>query len=277
LPGAVDVLAVLIPEQVGTTGADSFAGIPISLATVSSFVLVLARTSSWVMTAPIFVRQGASMARLAIAIGLAIFITPLIPTATVPNDVTTYMLTAAMQVGFGLMLGFLQGLMLTAVETAGQLADLTGGLSFGAQIDPVTGTQSSVFTRLATMGALAVLFVTDGAQQIVAGFVRSFSAIPLDKGVHLVPSGAGAIGHLLSQVVASALEIAAPLIGVVFITDVGLALLSRFVPAANINSVGLSVKALVALSAFGTFLMLLPNEISNLVSPMGNVVNSVIS
>jgi flagellar biosynthetic protein FliR len=277
LPGAVDVLAVLIPEQVGTTGADSFAGIPISLATVSSFVLVLARTSSWVMTAPIFVRQGASMARLAIAIGLAIFITPLIPTATVPNDVTTYMLTAAMQVGFGLMLGFLQGLMLTAVETAGQLADLTGGLSFGAQIDPVTGTQSSVFTRLATMGALAVLFVTDGAQQIVAGFVRSFSAIPLDKGVHLVPAGAGAIGHLLSQVVASALEIAAPLIGVVFITDVGLALLSRFVPAANINSVGLSVKALVALSAFGTFLMLLPNEISNLVSPMGNVVNSVIS
>lgn len=271
------MLAVLIPEPAGTSGAATIAGLPITTAMVSSFVLVLARTSSWVLTAPIFVRQGATMARLAIAIALAIFITPLIPMATVPNDVTTYMLTAAVQVGFGVALGFLQGLMLTAVETAGQLADLTGGLSYGAQIDPVTGAQSSVFTRLATMGALAVLFVTDGAQQIVAGFVRSFNAIPIDKAPHLVPSGAGAIGHLLSQVMASALEIAAPIMGVVFITDVGLALLSRFVPAANINSVGLSVKALVALSAFGTFLMLLPNEISNLVSPMGNVVNSVIS
>jgi flagellar biosynthesis protein FliR len=272
------VITAVIPE-VGSTGgsAATIAGLPLTMATLSSFVLVLARTSSWVLTAPLFVRQGASMARLAIAIGLALFITPLIPTANVPSDVTSYIMMGAVQVAFGVGLGFLQGLMLNAVETAGQLADLTGGLSYGAQIDPVTGAQSSVFTRLATMGALAVLFVTDGAQQIVAGFVRSFNAIPIDKAPHLVPSGAGAIGHLLSQVVASALEIAAPIMGVVFITDVGLALLSRFVPAANINSVGLSVKALVALSAFGTFLMLLPNEISNLVSPMGHVVNSVIN
>lgn len=271
------MITALIPEPSTGGGAATIAGLPLTMATISSFVLVLARTSSWVLTAPIFVKQGASMARLSIAIGLAMFITPLIPTATVPSDVTGYLMMAAVQVAFGVGLGFLQGLMLTAVETAGQLADLTGGLSYGAQIDPVTGAQSSVFTRLATMGALAVLFVTDGAQQIIAGFVRSFTAIPIDKAPHLVPSGAGAIGHLLSEVVASALEIAAPIMGVVFITDVGLALLSRFVPAANINSVGLSVKALVALSAFGTFLMLLPNEISNLVSPMGHVVNSVIN
>ena len=52
---------------------------------------------------------------------------------------------------------------------------------------------------------------------------------------------------------------------------------TRYSLPVTINAVGLSVKALVALSAFGTFLMLLPNEISNLVSPIGHVVNSVIN
>ena len=278
MTATLSLLPVLPAVPAAGAGAGSgVLGLPVSMATVSAFALVLARTSAWAMTAPIFARNTAGVARLAIAIALAGLVTPLVPTSTVPGELGAYIMSAAAQVLFGLALGFLQGLLLTAVESAGSLADLTGGLSYGAQIDPITGSQSSAFTRLATLSAMALLFATDGAAHIVEGFVRTFQAMPFNHSPHLVPSGAGQLGHLFSQMIASALEIAAPLLGVVFITDVGIALLARFVPAANINSVGLSIKALVALAAFGTVLMLLPNVIDNLISPADSVVRSVVN
>ncbi len=53
---------------------------------------------------------------------------------------------------------------------------------------------------------------------------------------------------------ASALQIAAPLLGVLFLTDVALGLATRFVPQANALSLALPVKTLVALVAAGATL-----------------------
>lgn len=250
--------------------------LPVTGAEVSAFTLVLARTSAWAMTAPIFAKNISGVARLAISIALAGFVTPLIPASSVPSALPDFLMATLMQVVFGLLLGYLQGFMLAAVETAGQLADLSSGFSYSAQLDPVSGSSSSVFTRLVTLTAMALLFVTDGASHIIEGFVRTFSAVPLDHSFHILPTGAAALGHLATQLVAAGLQIGAPLIGVAFVTDVGLALMSRFIPAANINSVGLSIKSLVALGAFGTTLMLLPGVLDNLVATAPETVGKVL-
>lgn len=240
---------------------------PVDLHTVSVFLLVLARTASWAMTAPLFGSKGlAPIGRLAVAVSLAAFLTPLQRDVTVPTELGGFIGAALAQVAVGLALGFLLAFVFSAVEMAGSLADYASGFSYGALLDPVSGSQSAAFSRLTTVAFLALLFVTDGYQSVIAGFAGSFAALPVDALPRLADSGAAALlGSALTGTMVAALEIGAPLLGVLFLTEAALAIASRFVPQANAIAVGLPVKALVALGTAGAMLAMLPPHLEGLV------------
>lgn len=233
--------------------------------TLSAFLLVLARTTAWSVSSPILAaKQLSPIARLVAGVSLAIFITPLVDASEIPSDLAPFVNALVVQVMIGIALGFLTGLLLAAVEMAGNLADYVSGFSYGAQIDPVTGSQSAAFQRFGNLTMIALLFATGGAGIIVAGFVHSFDVYGLTQAPHLTNDAASALGHLITTTMIAGLEIGAPLLGAVFLTDVGLALTARFVPQANVLNVGLSLKALVAFSALGGVLVLLPGQLSSL-------------
>jgi flagellar biosynthetic protein FliR len=117
------------------------------------------------------------------------------------------------------------------------------------------------------MTGLALLAATDGLSTIVSGFVRTFFAMPLSSSPGLNMAGAAGIGHLLSTTMIAAIEIAAPVLGALFVTDAGLGLVARIVPQSNILAVAFSIKALVAFGAFGTMLILLPAQLESLIGP----------
>ena len=230
------------------------------------FLLTLARTTAWAATAPVLSARGvASLGRLALALALALFLTPAMASVPVPADLAGFVSAVVVQVGVGLALGFLTGLLLRAVEIAGGLADFASGFSYGAQLDPMSGAQGAAFARLANVSFVALLFVTDGYHAVIRGFVRSYDAIPLGASPALLSDGAGVLGHAMTQLFAAALQVGAPMLGVLFLTDVALGLVARFVPQANVVAVGLPVKALVALAAAGMMLALLPAHLDWLV------------
>ena len=234
----------------------------------SLFLLVLARTTAWVVVVPLFAKGTTSLARLAVAVALALFLTPLLATRTgVPTGTGDFAVAAAAQVGVGLALGLLTAFVLSAVDVVGALADYASGFSYGAMLDPVSGAQSAAFGRLTSLTFLALLLVTEGYRTVFAGFVQSFRALPVDHLPHLSSSTGALLGAALSGVFVAALQIGAPLLGVLFLTEVALALASRFVPQANAITVGLPVKSLVALSATGTMLALLPGQLPGLIEP----------
>lgn len=242
--------------------------LPVSADTLSVFLLVLMRTTSWAVVVPLLTPRGIPpVARLGLAVGLAVFLTPIVPAATVPQDIFGFLTAGIGQVAIGLALGLLTAIVLSAVEVAGSLADYASGFSYGAILDPVNGAQSAAFARLTSITFMALLFVTDGYQSIVAGFVGSFRALPVDHVPTLSTGAASLLGDALSGVFVTALQIGAPLLGVLFLTEVALALASRFVPQANALVVGLPVKSLVAMSAAGAMLALLPARVPGLVDP----------
>ena len=236
--------------------------------TISVFLLVLARTTAWTGVVPLFAPRGVPpVARLAVAVGLAVFLTPLLPAVAVPDQTAEFVLAVLAQVAVGLALGLLTALVLAAVDVAGGLADYASGFSYGATLDPVNGAQSAAFARLTSVTFLALLLVTDGYQTILAGFVSSFRALPVDTAPSLSDGAGALLGDALSGVFVAALQIGAPLLGVLFLTEVALALAGRFVPQANALVVGLPVKSLVALTAAGSMLALLPSQLPGLVEP----------
>jgi flagellar biosynthesis protein FliR len=241
--------------------------VTLDLTLVAAFVLVLARTSAWVVAAPVFSARGMSaVGRLALALALAIFLAPLAAKgANVPADIGPFAGLILGQVLVGLVLGWATGLLLHAFEAAGTAVDMSSGLSMGSILDPVTGTPAAVFARLSNMVFLALLFVTNAHHALIEGFVRSFSAIPVDR-FPVIGGGntALAAGHAVTGVLLAALEIGAPVLGALFLTEVALALVSRFVPQANVFAVGLPLKVLVALLAVGGALVFFPARLTGL-------------
>jgi flagellar biosynthetic protein FliR len=236
--------------------------------TFTAFLLVLARTSSWVLTAPGFSARGPmTMGRLAISVALALLLTPILDTQDVPQDLASFATLALVQVAIGVALGFLTALLFAAFEVAGTLADLSSGFSFAQVLDPLSGQSAAAFSRFFAMTFTAVLFAMDGHAQIVRGFVRSFTVIPLTDLPTWGEGGVAALASATTQVMAAGIQIAAPLLGVLFLTDVALGLASRFVPQANALAVALPLKTLVALTAAGATMALLPGHVAGLLDP----------
>ena len=144
--------------------------LPFSTATISLFLLVLARTGAWVVTAPVISAKGVSpVGRLAVAVALAVFVTPLMSGHAAPEQLPAYVTAVVSQVAIGLLLGFLTNLLFTAFEVAGHLADLSGGFSYASIVDPLSGQPAAAFSRLFTLCFSARFFVTDAYQVVVGG------------------------------------------------------------------------------------------------------------
>ena len=239
----------------------------LDLTVLSGFILSLARTSAWVMAAPVFGSRGmGAVGRLALALALSLFLAPLAAkTGTVPTDVVEFVMTMVGQVIVGLLLGWTTGLILHAFEAAGAAIDLAGGFTIGALIDPFTGNQSALFARFTNLLFVTLLFSSNAHEMLVAGFVRSFDAVPADQfpvlGSDTAIGAAGAVGGLLVV----AIEIGAPVLGVLFLTEVALAMAARFAPQANVFMLGMPLKAMITFATMGAALVFLPSRMGELV------------
>jgi flagellar biosynthetic protein FliR len=190
--------------------------VTIDAAVAVAFVLVLARTSAWVMSIPLLTGVP-GIARLAVALALSVFVTPMVHPDP-PGDPLGFAVVVLGQVLMGLAMGWLTGLLFHAFHMAGSLIDAASGLSLGAMFDPVSGVQVSVYGRLTHLLFVTVLVVTDAHIALFGGFVRTFSAIPPDHFPILGGSGPLSLGAAVGGLMVAALEIAAPVLGALFLT-----------------------------------------------------------
>lgn len=152
----------------------------------------------------------------------------------------------ALQVLIGAALGFLVQLVFSAVTSAGSLIDLFGGFQLAQAFDPMSMTNGAQFARLYQMSAIVLLFASGGYQLVVGGMVRSFDALPLGTPLDLAAMAEAAASGLTGMFVA-ALQIAGPLVAVLFLADVGLGLLTRVAPALNAFALGFPLKILLTI------------------------------
>ena len=157
-----------------------------------------------------------------------------------------------------LLLGFIVMVVFSAIQSAGNLVDLFGGFQLAQAFDPQMMINGAQFTRLFQMTALVLLFVSSGYQLIIGGLTRSFTAIPLGGGLALAAPMkilTDAVGGMLL----SALQIAGPLIVVLFLADAGLGLLTRVAPALNAFALGFPLKILITLTLASTVFVSMPH------------------
>jgi flagellar biosynthetic protein FliR len=215
---------------------------------ITGFFLVLARVSPLFILAPLFSsKMVPARVRGIIAVALSIGLTPValhgqtIPSA--PMNIAGLIIVGLL---VGLGFAFAVGVVFSAVEAAGSLTDAVSGFSYGSIVDPVNGNQGGVMTSFYGLIGIMLFIAIGGDAWVLRGFARTFALVPVTKGIQigsLVSGAEQAVGSIFT----GALEVAAPVMLAMAITDVAFGMVSRVVPQLNVFGVGFPLKIGVTL------------------------------
>jgi flagellar biosynthetic protein FliR len=228
-----------------TVGANQAAG----------FILVLARISPMFVLAPIFSsRMIPARARGVCAVALTVGMAPIamegreLPTGAWP--LAELIVKEAL---IGVAFAFAVAVVFAALSIAGNFLDTLVGFSFGSLIDPITGTQSPVLSQIYSLIGVMIFIAIGGDRWMIQGLAETYELVPL---LAFPSMGAlvGGANAAFTGIFVSALQIAAPVLIAVTITDAAFGIVSRVAPQMNVFAVGMPAKIIVAIMIMGASL-----------------------
>ena len=237
----------------------------IPTAELIAILLGAARAGAWMILCPPFnSRLIPGPVKALLSVGLAMPMVPHLKTGIPSIETSDIIASAALQVFIGAALGFITLVLFSAVQAAGDLLDVFGGFTLAMAYDPLSQSQSSIFGRFYNLVAVTLLFASNGHQLILRGFLQTFRTLPLNASFSV-----GTLSDLLisgvGEMFLAALQIAGPLIAVLFLTDVAFGLLNRVAPALNAFQLGFPAKIFLVLTLSGTAIAILPRILSGIV------------
>ena len=150
------------------------------------------------------------------------------------------------QVLIGLAMGFAVRVVFAAMELAGEVVGFQMGLNFAAFFDPSLNTQSSAVSRFFGQIATLLFVVLNGHIMLIVAVTKSFEAFPVDP--HFLNALAKLkIYQLGTDLFASALWIALPVVAMLLFVNLALGIVSRVAPQINIFAVGFPLTLVVGL------------------------------
>jgi flagellar biosynthesis protein FliR len=232
-------------------------------AEVLGFIYAFARASAWIVLVPPFSNKAIpAMAKVGLAGGLGLAAATSAAPANLNPSWAELAAGVALQAVAGLVLGFLTMLILSAAQAAGGLIGLFGGLSLPPQLDPLSMNQATPTSSLYEMIAMALLFASNGHVLLTRGFLASFAATkPISPG-----DAAGTLTHAMTTFFVGALEIAAPLLAVLFAAQMVLGLLTKASPQMNALSLSFPIQITAVLALLGVGITVLPGAVGQLLN-----------
>lgn len=228
------------------------------------FLLASVRIVSWLVVVPPFAAKALPItAKVVLSVALAIAVAPAVA-GEVPVGTPELILNVLTQVVVGVGMGFVTALLLGAIAAAGSMIDVFGGFSLAQGFDPLGMNSNTVFGTFHQMLATALLFVSGGHLLVIGGLLKSFEFLPLGT----TPGftwGPDLLVTAFSMFFVTALQIALPMIAVLFVADLGLALLTKVAPQLNAMNVMFPAKIGLTLMLLGLSFPVLPQALDRLV------------
>jgi flagellar biosynthesis protein FliR len=194
--------------------------------------------------------------------GLAILISLLLlPTvqATFPklhseSEAEIFLLVIAMcsEVLIGIVIGFAAKIIFAGIQFAGEMIGVQIGFSIVNIIDPISSNQVSVISEFQYLVALLIYLAVDAHHIFILAIADSYQFVS-PFAYHFSGSLVQYILVFSKELFITAIKISAPIMAVLFFTNVALGIVARTVPQINIFIVGFPLQIAVGL----TFLALM--------------------
>lgn len=240
--------------------------VTLSASFVIALLLAFVRSMAWVSICPPFSNASvATMSKIIFAASISFFAAATLQHDPLPQTDTQIFAQIVIQAAVGMVLGYVVSLFVTTVVGAGSLIDLFSGMNLPSSMDPLSLQQTKLYGQFYNMVLMALLFTTGSVIVIVEGFLKSFQAVGTSFPKITLASLAQTITGDVVSFFAAAVEMAAPLIVVLFCTQILLGLLAKAAPQINIFVFGMPLQILISLLGVGIVIVALPTDIVNLV------------
>lgn len=208
----------------------------VPLGQLVGFMLATIRVIGWFLLAPPFSHKAIPVqVKIMLALGVSLAVQPAVPEQLVTSGITEgyLMVAAAQELLVGGALGFLCLVIYYVVQAAGSIIDMLGGFMMAFTFDPQLGAGMSTIGRFYHLTALALLFATNSHLLILRGVLSTYELLPIGELFSMQTMLALATDGA-SRFLVAALQIAGPLMAVLFLTDVGMGLMVRIAPQLNL-------------------------------------------
>jgi flagellar biosynthetic protein FliR len=213
-----------------------------------TFLLILVRITSFMVTVPLFSgRQIPATFKISFSVVLSFLCVGMInePIQSFSGGMMVLLILKEFMVG--IVLGMVASILFYSVQLAGALLDLLIGFSMASLFDPTFGTNMQLTGRFKNILAMLVLLSINGHHILIQGVLASFDWVPLQASVPAWMDGRLSTFLLdcLGQMFMIGFMMAAPIIGTLFVVDVGLGIIARTVPQMNVFAIFPPVKILI--------------------------------
>ncbi len=223
-----------------------------------TFSLVLVRVSFFVFFMPLIgtTLVPASL-KAAFSLVLSLLLVFLVPEPLhPPTEVYAFFLQLIPEALLGFSLALLLRVIFAGIQLGGELVGMQIGFGVAQVIDPVTGVQAPILAQLTYLTAFLLLLVFNLHHPFLLALGEGLRYLPpgslhLDPRLFLFLTQEGVTLFVIS------LKILAPLLALMFLVQLALGVVSRFVPQINIMIVSFPLTIGVGLFFFGLSLMLI--------------------
>lgn len=234
----------------------------IELPPITRLGLLLVRPGFLVMAVPAF---GSGFAPVTVRIGLMVTVSVLLmPFVALPAELppTALVGVVAREAVIGLALAMAVRALIAATELAGNLMGFSIGFFLAAVVDPQTGVQNKVLSAAYATFALVVFFLVDGHHAVLRSLAASYSILPVGAGQIDGPIGM-IVGRLLGVVFVLGVQLAAPVLVVLFVVELALGLMSRLAPQMNLMMLGMPLRVAIGLTVLASTLHMVPRLLAS--------------
>lgn len=236
------------------------------------FMLIFFRIGAILFTAPLFSGRNVPMqVRILLSLALAVVITMVInPHKNIQlqmiekiNNIWLIFISIAKEIIVGIAIGFIAQLTFTAIQFAGQLIGNDIGFGMMNVFDPTSHDVVTITAELYSITAILIFLITNSYQYILMAIAKSFDKIPLG---HWFPSEPYIwhLSNVFNGIFGTGLKIAIPVMGVLFLTKIAMAIITRTMPQLNVFVVGFPLQIAVGLLAMAFSLPFILQVMQNL-------------
>lgn len=199
------------------------------------FLLCFARIVGFFVQAPIWgSNHMPKQALVGAGACIAVVVFPSLPVpGALPSNLFELGIMLMGQLAVGLVIGYVSFLVLAGAQFAGEILDIQMGLSVAASFDPASHGAVNLIRRFKFYFTMIIYLMLNGHHTLLMALKRSFEVIPL-TGFEFPKSLIYNLIDMTTQVFIIGIQIAAPALAALFITQVALGLLARVAPQMNV-------------------------------------------
>jgi type III secretion protein T len=241
-------------------------------AEVVPIVLALPRLLATFLVLPYFAGTAISGAvRNGLVLVLAAFVAPAVPVATLPGT-GAWLLIVGKETLIGLLLGLGFGVFVWALQCVGELIDFQSGTANAAFFDPVAGHEIGPTGDLLFRLVVTLFVSAGGLLGLVGALFESYRLWPVAS--HFPDAGAVLQAFAVREgdaILAWIIKLAAPVIFVLVLIDLGVGLVGRAAPQLNVFVVAQPLKGLLAILVLALVLHIVYAGLQDFLRPDNSV------